>query len=342
MTEPFFARRGVVLAPSDVATWDWPQAAQAAGLNTIALHGSPGDIVALLGTDRGAAYLETCAALGLQIEYELHAACDLLPRAWFDRDPAMFRMNKHGERVPDWNLCVHSPRALSIARQNAVAYAESLRPTTGRYFFWIDDGKPMCKCPQCRGLSESDQALILENSLLDALCQVDPKASLAHLAYLNTLEAPTEVRPRPGVFLEYAPIERRHDVPFGRRQASRDRPRAPTHGEQLDALDANLEVFGPDRAQVLEYWLDVSRFSQWKREHLVALPWDRELFVHDLGTYAERGIRSLTSFGVWIDGEYARRFGAPPILEYGAALLGFRDTSTCPPGATWPPCARCR
>jgi hypothetical protein len=322
-SEPFFAGRGIVLAPSDVATWNWPQKAKAAGLNTVALHGPPNDVVAFLGTDPGTAFLRACAALDLQVEYELHAARELLPREWFARDPAMFRMDKHGERVPDWNLCVHSERALSVARENAVAYAKVLRPTSGRYFFWIDDGRPMCRCPQCRELSESDQALILENSLLDALRQVDPRATLAHLVYLNTLDAPSAIQPRPGIFVEYAPIERCHDIPFGQRAASADRPGAPTHGDQLDALDANLEVFGREGVQVLEYWLDVSRFSRWKRENLIALPWDREVFVHDLNTYAARGIRSVTSFGVWIDGEYVRWFGEPPIHEYGAAMLEF-------------------
>lgn len=323
--KPFFAVRGVVLTPPDVATWHWPQAAKAADLNTIALHSPPEDVVAFLGTEKGAAYLETCATLGLQVEYELHAARDLLPRDLFAVDLAMFRMDAHGERVPDWNLCVHSRRALDVARERAAAFAEALRPTSGRYYFWIDDARPMCHCPQCRGLSDSDQALILENALLDALRQVDPRATLAHLAYLNTLDAPVEVRPQPGVFLEYAPIARRYDVPFGRRDASLDRPGAPTHGAQLDALDANLEVFGREGAQVLEYWLDVSRFSRWKREDVVELPWDPEILADDLRTYAARGVRNVTSFAVWIDGAYARRFGEPPVGEYGAALLACRQ-----------------
>jgi len=319
---PFFTVRGVVVTPPDVSTWGWPQAAAEAGLNTIALHGPPGDVVAFLGTERGAAYLETCAALGLQVEYELHAARDLLPRDLFDRDPTMFRMDEHGDRVPDWNLCVHSQRALDIVRERAAAYAEVLRPTTGRYFFWIDDGQPMCRCSQCQGFSESDQALILENALLGALRQVDPRATLAHLAYLNTLAAPSQVRPEPGIFLEYAPIMRRHDVPLSQRDACQDRPGAPTHGAQLDALDANLAAFGQEGAQVLEYWLDVSRFSQWRREKVTKLPWDALVLADDLRTYAARGIRCVTSFAVWIDGAYVSRFGEPPIAQYGAALRG--------------------
>ncbi len=321
-TAPFFSVRGIVLTPPDVTTWDWPRAAKEAGLNTIALHGPPDDIVAFLGTDQGAAYLETCAELGLQVEYELHAARDLLPRDLFAQDPTMFRMDEHGDRVPDWNLCVHSQPALDKACERAVAYTETLRPTTGRYFFWIDDGQPMCHCSQCRGFSESDQALILENALLGALRQVDPRATLAHLAYLNTLSAPSEIRPQPGVFLEYAPIMRRHDTPLSRRDACQGKSGAPTHGAQLDALDANLAVFGREGAQGLEYWLDVSRFSHWRRENVVELPWNAQVLVDDLRTYAARGIRRVTSFAVWIDGAYVRRFGEPPIQQYGAALHG--------------------
>jgi hypothetical protein len=320
VSDSFFTVRGVVLTPSDVRTWDWPRAASEAGLNTIALHGPPGDVVAFLGTERGAGYLDTCAALGLQVEYELHAARDLLPRDLFDRDPAMFRMDEHGDRVPDRNLCVHSQHALDIVRERAVAYAEMLRPTTGRYFFWIDDGQPMCRCSQCRAFSESDQALILENALLGALQQVDPRATLAHLAYLNTLSAPSKVHPQLGIFLEYAPIMRRHDTPLAQRDACQDSPGAPSHGAQLDALDANLAVFGREGAQVLEYWLDVSRFSLWRKENVAKLRWNAQILTDDLRTYAARGIRCVTSFAVWIDGAYVRRFGEPPVQEYAAAL----------------------
>jgi hypothetical protein len=315
--------RGVVLTPSDVTTWGWTRAAQEAGLNTVALHGPPGDIVAFLKTEQGAAYLEMCTAPGLEVEYELHAARDLLPRDLFPRDPAMLRMDERGDRVPDWNLCVHSQLALDVARGRAAAYAEILRPTTGRYCFWIDDGQPMCRCPQCRGLSDSDQALILENALLDTLRQVDPRATLAHLAYLNTLPAPREIRPQPGIFLEYAPIMRRHDTPFGQRDAVQDRPDAPTHREHLDDLDADLAWFGADDAQALEYWLDVSRFSSWKRDKILELPWDPQILADDLHTFAARRIRCVTSFAVWIDDAYVRRFGIPPVQEYGAALPRF-------------------
>jgi hypothetical protein len=116
---------------------------------------------------------------------------------------------------------------------------------------------------------------------------------------------------------------RSHDTRFSQRDACQDRPDAPTHGEQLDALDANLAWFGAEDAQVLEYWLDVSRFSQWRREDTVELPWNLEILIDDLRTYAARGLHRVTSFAVWIDGAYVHRYGEPPVQQYGAALLEF-------------------
>jgi hypothetical protein len=237
----------------------------------------------------------------------------------FDQDPTMFRMNEQGERVKDHNLCVHSARALETVSENAARYTRLLPSTTGRYFYWIDDAMPMCRCRECRGFSDSDQALLLENHMLRAIRRVDPRATLAHLAYANTINAPKTVKPEPGVFLEFAPIERRYDVPFSRRDAS-SQGRGVTHGRLLDALDANLEWFGRKSSQVLEYWLDVSRFAGWNRAKIVEIPWNDEVFRDDLQTYAQRGIRHVTTFAAWLDGDYAGRWGVEPVRHYGAGF----------------------
>ena len=85
-------------------------------------------------------------------------------------------------------------------------------------------------------------------------------------------------------------------------------------------LDANLAVFPPATAQALEYWLDVSRFSHWNRP-AVKLPWNREVFLADLDTYTARGLRHITTFAAWIDGDYAKRFPDMEFIEeYGAGL----------------------
>lgn len=310
--EPFFLTRGVVVVLSDLRTLDWPERAKRAGLTTVGTHIFPHEIAAYIQRDEGQKFLEKCRSLGVQVEHELHAMSDLLPRSLFDKAPAMFPMNEQGERVRDFNLCVHSPAALDVVRENAEKYTGILRSTTGRYFYWIDDGRPMCRCPKCRELSDSDQALVLEHEILGAIRKVDARATLAHLAYARTMVAPTQIKPKPGIFLEFAPIERRYDVPFSRDPAQR---------RLLEAIDANLEWFGREGAQALEYWLDLSRFSGWKRENVKRIPWHGEAFLADLDTYAQRGVRHVTTFAAWIDGDYVRRFGNPPLDEYGGGLL---------------------
>jgi hypothetical protein len=312
-----FKTRGVVLVPEDLTLEDWPERAQRAGLTTIALHhqNSPKAVANLIQSDQGQQFLEACRRLRLEVEYELHAMKELLPRNLFAKDPSLFRMNQQGERTPDANLCVHSRRALEIVGEHATALAKVLRPTTSRYFFWGDDGQPWCRCPKCRELSYSDQALLLENHVYKALREQNDKALLAHLAYSRTLAPPNQVKPEEGVFLEYAPMKRRYDIPYSQQT---DR----TQVDDLHLLDANMKVFHSETAQVLEYWLDVSRFSEWKKP-AVKLPWNRKVLLEDLDTYYSRGIRHITTFAVWIDADYLKRYGEPTfIAEYGAGLSG--------------------
>jgi hypothetical protein len=316
MPEPesraFFQTRGVVIVPSDLSLADWPERAKKAGLTTIALHPTPNQVTAFITSEAGQAFLNECRELHLEIEYELHAIGELLPREMFAKSPSMFRMNDEGQRVADANLCVYSDAALDVVMENAVKIAQRLRPTTGRYFYWGDDNQPWCRCPKCKGLSASDQALLLENHLLDALRKIDSKAQVAHLAYGTTIEPPKQVAPQPGIFLEFAPIQRRHDVALSA-------VGVPENKRYLELLDANLRVFPPHTAQALEYWLDCSRFSNWKRP-AVKIPWHPEVLEADLDTYGGRGIHLVTSFAVYVDADYVRMYGEPPLEEYGAAL----------------------
>jgi hypothetical protein len=318
----FFLTRGVVLALSDLRTLDWPARARRAGLSTIATHIFPHEVAQFVQMDDGRKFLQSCRRQGLQVEHELHAMSDLLPRSLFDKDPAMFPMTDNGDRVRDYNLCVHSQAALDVVAENAIQYTKVLRSTTSRYFYWIDDGRPMCRCPKCRDLSDSDQALLLEHHVLQAIRQVDPQAKLAHLSYSRTLQPPTQIKPLPGIFLEFAPIERSYDVPFRQRELPGGGTLA--HGRLLDALDANLAWFGCEGAQALEYWLDLSRFSGWNRQNVKPLPWNGNVFRDDLRTYAGRGVRHVTTFAVWLDGPYVERFGEPPLEEYGAGFRSWR------------------
>jgi hypothetical protein len=317
----YFLTGGVVLIPQDLTLADWPVRAKRAGLTTIGIHhqNSPQAVIDWIKRDAGQQFLDACQKLGLAVEYELHAMKELLPRNLFEKHPKLFRLDEKGNRNPDANCCPHSERALEVIAKKAVAIAQVLRPTTCRYFYWGDDGQPWCSCSKCKGLIPSDQALLVENRIIRALRGIEPKARLAHLAYANTLSPPRAVKPAPGMFLEYAPIKRRYDIPYKQQTG-------PNQPDALSALDASLEVFPADTAQILEYWLDVSRFSGWKRP-AVKLPWRRDVVESDITTYGSRGIRHITSFAVYIDADYRKRFGEPDLIdEYGAVLAGFRRT----------------
>jgi hypothetical protein len=112
----------------------------------------------------------------------MHAMLELLPRDLFERDLDLFRADETGSRVPDWNLCPSNPRALEIVGENAVRLSQALTPTTHRYYYWSDDGKPWCHCAECRGLNDADQMLLTTNAILHALRRWDPQARVAGLA----------------------------------------------------------------------------------------------------------------------------------------------------------------
>lgn len=311
--------RGLILYPSDIITVpEWPDLAKDAGLTTLGFHSGGGGhsdhlsrSVDFVKSRPGQTFLEKCDKLGLHVEYEIHAMEDLLPRELFDKNPSMFRMDENGQRQRKYNCCVHSEKALEVICKNTVDFTRLCKPTSGRYFLWIDDGRFMCRCPKCRNYSDSEQALILENRMLKALRTFEKNATLAHLAYAKTLQPPVRIKPDPGIFLEYAPIMRDYTIPYEKQGEG--------YQENLTMLDANLKVFPRDTAQVLEYWMDVSKFSNWKRP-FKKLPWRPDVFHADVQTYKSKGIRHITAFGCGFDRYYFDQYGTPPIKEYGAGL----------------------
>lgn len=314
----FFKMRGVVLTVHDLETVDWPKLAHKSGINTIGTHIFPEQVADFIESERGKIFLADCKKYGIEVEHQLHAIGQLLPRELFFEDSTMFRMNEHGRRVNDCNLCVHSQKALDIVVENALRYAKQLPTTNHRYYYWIDDGKPMCKCPDCANYSDSEQALIVENRIIKELRKFDPEALLAHLAYHNTMTVPRRVKPEEGIFLQYAPFHRTWDKPIDE--------------AHLQELKENLTVFSAETAEVLEYWLDVSIFSGYKKP-AVKLPWNQDVFESDINTYARLGILNITSFAVYIDDKYIETYKDISFLkEYGEGLKkyvkNFLSTST--------------
>lgn len=322
-----FLTCGVVLYPWDLSLADWPERAHKAGITAIGLHAARrlDVLVDFVKSDQGRHFLHACQRLGINIEYEVHALGTFLSREYFaGPDKDMFRMDSTGQRNPDYNCCPSSQRALDIIAEKAVEYGGLLKPTTNRYFFWPDDAREWCSCPKCKGLTSSDQSTLVENTMAIALQKhVRSGAAVSHIAYGPTLNPPGNVPPHKDLFLEFAPIARVYDHPIDDPdvQLGGAAPEPESQAGYLDILDANLAVFPCETAQVLEYWLDVSRYSGWKQP-VVKLPWLADVVRADGRAYARRGIRHVTTFATWIDADYVKQFGHPPLKEYVNALNG--------------------
>lgn len=309
-----FERRGMVLAPSDLAGIEgrWLDWMSEGSLNVLGLHSGVDGLIQFVESPEGSRCLSEARSRGIEIEFEIHAIGQLLPRSLFGERSDWFRANDDGARIADANFCVSNADALSYVAAQAAVVASRLRSDTNLYYLWADDALPWCRCEACRDLSPSDQNLTAVNAMANALSRLDSDARLAYLAYWNTLTPPTSVQPESNVFLEYAPIKRNSAKPL-------DDPDDPDNAEHADNLQRLVKAFDMSDAKVLEYWMDASRYSNWRRPSVKA-PFYGDVFRRDAAFYASLGFRSATSFGVFMDADYFARYGAPPVAEYGRIL----------------------
>ncbi len=321
--DSYFQMRGIVLATEDLETVDWPKIAHENGINTLGTHITPEQVLAFWETDKGKKFRDDCRKYGIKVEHELHAMKSLLPRELYTTDSTMYRMDEHGRRVADFNCCASSQRALDTIAAKALYYARKLPSTNHRYYYWLDDGAPVCQCPSCSQYTASEQALIIENHIIKALRTYDSKAMLAHLAYVSSLKAPEKVKPAEGIFLEFAPFIRRTDRDLSDTTVVEN---GQCNADNLKYLKDNLKVFPVETAVVLDYWLDVSMASSWKKP-AVKLPWHPEVFKSDIDMYGKLGIRNVTSFAVYMDSAYFKNYpGTDDIREYGEVLNTYRPS----------------
>lgn len=318
--ESWFKMKGVVCSWSDVndrSVIDYIKIARDSGLNCFSIYNAPRN------TELWDRFAKECADSGIDLEFEEHMLSYLLPRNLFDEHPEYFRMNKGGVRINDVNGCPSSQAALEVMKTRAKDIARNYKSTNNRYYCWLDDGGDVCYCDKCKDLSASDQALIFENAILEGLKSVNPDAMLAHLAYYNTVDAPKNVEPAEGIFLEFAPIgrDRYHALTDTWAKGSDGR----THAEYIRALYDNLQLFPVETAQVLEYWLDDSLYSGWDPWNLKPVFWDHTLFFLDIQKYASFGIRNITCYTAYVGPAYVKKFEDIEFLyDYGRTLTKFK------------------
>ena len=320
-------RRGALIWPTDFDAY-WVEMASRAGLNVLALHpipelqpDQPNSAETLLRRLDADLFKQTSRDLQaerIDLEFELHAMHLLLPRKHFESHPQWFRLDETGTRNPDRNYCPSQEEPSRFVEQEAARLVEQLAPFTPshRYFLWIDDNGKYCHCDRCKALSPSDQALIISNAIMRGVRRADPEGTSAYLAYQNTIPVPTEVKPEAGLFLEYAPIGR--DSGF-----AMDDPSCEKNVAEASHIPNLLKFFGKEGSQVLEYWLDNSRFYRW-RPPFGELPYYPGVLRRDVAFYRSFGFETQTSFALGLNREYEASYGEPPIVEYGQILHGRR------------------
>lgn len=304
----------ILIHPEEL-TKKWIDRAKSKRYDTLALHPRGGkrahetlsEMLEMLKTPEYRALLDYAAEVGLNIEYEFHAVGFLLPKELFGEHPEYFRMNSEGVRTPDLNLCFSNPEAVAIVKRRAAWLAKQLYRSTKRFYFWADDAKEStCFCPECRKLSAPDKNLFLMNEMLDAIREEIPDASLACLAYQDTIGVPETVKPREGIFLEYAPIDRDMHVPTGEQNS-----------EANGDVRKLLAFFGRKGSKVLEYWIDNSLLSKWQKPPQRYTP-DRAVINADVAFYKSVGFEIISSFACFLGEDYEALYGEPDVPEIDA------------------------
>lgn len=257
--------------------------------------------------------LDRAGTLGLSVEYEMHALSWLVPRSLFADHPDWFRMDESGTRIADFNMCPSNKAAMAYLADRAEELARLLPAETHRYYFWIDDvTKSRCHCPACAALTASDQQLMIVHAILEGVRRVDPHGSVPFLAYLDTLNAPTALKPKDGIFLEFAPIKRKPETPI-------NDPDCPENAHEIASMAELLATFGTKDSQVLEYWLDNSLYSRWTYPPKPFTAYD-DVIAADVAYYRSLGFERITTFACYLGQDYIKLHGEPDLAGYGKAL----------------------
>lgn len=313
-------KKGIVLTPSDFIGVNWAAKMENIGLNTLGIHSGGGhnhDIIENLGKTASTEFCTEFESRGIDCEYEVHAPESLIAPQLFEAHPEYFAMKYNcNKREHNSNWCVTNPDVPYIIAEGAKKLACSLHSTKQRYYFWSADQKnAFCHCKECSKYSPSELNMIGVNAIAKGIKRSIPSAKIAYLAYNGCYEVPERIEPDPSVFLEFAPYIRCYH------HAIND-PNCYVNQKFCTALKKLIRYFSPEESHILEYWLDSSLFSDYvkpgKKPFL-----SQEILQRDIDFYCSMGIKNITTFGVYMDGEYFKRHGDKELQLYADTLNKF-------------------
>ena len=310
-------KKGIVVTPEDFHGVDWCTKARALGLDTIGLHSGGGvnhQVLARLGMLGTEDFRQHCRALGMAYEYELHAAASLLDSELFEQHPEYFALDYLTDRRrKDFNWCISCSAVSELLSEGSADLTRMLPSATHRYYYWgADHPSACCHCAICSRYSFSELNLLSANVMLRGIRQTDSRGQLAYLAYIGGYDVPKQVQPEDGIFLEFAPYPRcyRHAI---------DDPGCDINRKYWNSLLRYGELFDLKQAHILEYWLDSSLFSRYAKP-AVKPPCSAEVLERDIIAYCNLGITHITTFAVYMDGEYFACHGSVELEQYAQIL----------------------
>lgn len=190
--------RGIIIHSQDCNEY-WAKRLKKSTLNIVGVHPEGGIeahksmelAIKMLETKEWAAFASSLEKANIGIEYEMHAVSWMLDRELFNKNPEMFRMDENNNRTPEFNLCVSNKNALEHIKERSSFLAKIFKPTTNKYYFWVDDvATAACHCSECCKYTPSEQVMIITNAIAEGLESTNPLAKQSFLAYYATLETP--------------------------------------------------------------------------------------------------------------------------------------------------------
>ena len=274
-------------------------------------HAALEDMLGLFDDPAYMKRLETLESAGVRVTYEMHALRYLMPKSMLENNPDWRRTDAAGARVDDRNFCPSRAGALCYLSDSAEKLWRRLPFQPRRAALWLDDGQDaFCHCPRCKGLSPSDQQLIALQAILRGIRRVRPDATLAYLAYYETLPAPTRRDLREGLYLQFAPYQRDLTRPL-------TDPGSAENRSQTEHLHDLLGFFGTGGATALDYWYDNSLLSHYTKPPRRLTP-ENDVVRADRAFYASLGFQRISSFACYLGPDYRALYGPPDLSAFEA------------------------
>ena len=308
----------MLIHPEELST-EWIDRLADAGIGTIGIHPWGGneavasikELLERIKTSEFRALIDYAHTRGVSVEYELHAAGYLLPRELFYTHPEFFRTDEKGNKTNEGNFCISNADALDLVSKCAADLALSLYGSEHRFYFWMDDGHcKECHCPKCKAFSPSEQQMIALNAMLKEIKKHIPDASMAYLAYMDTVVPPYKVRMEDGIFLEYAPFEK---------YTAKGENSAELISREKEMLVPLLKYFEKTPKKVLEYWYDNSLFSGWKKPP-ARFVLNREAMLKDIKEYRALGFDCVSTFACFLGKDYEELYGSVDITPFAKGI----------------------